>query len=147
MATKTREVVTAGRLNTLLHNLKTAKKQGVETTGNASWGGAGVTPSNFYLKPGDMSRDEVYAQAGDGLLIIEVNGLHAGANQISGDFSLGAKGYVIREGRVAEAVNQITVAGNFFQMLKDIEAVGSDLEMMQSIGAPTTLIKSLKVAG
>lgn len=147
VATKTREVVSAGRLNTLLHNLKTAKKQGVETTGNASWGGAGVTPSNFYLKPGDLTRDEVYAQAGDGLLIIEVNGLHAGANQISGDFSLGAKGYVIRDGKVAEAVNQITVAGNFFQMLKDIEAVGSDLEMMQSIGAPTTLIKSLKVAG
>ena len=48
---------------------------------------------------------------------------------------------------MVEAVNQITVAGNFFQMLKDIEAVGSDLEMMQSIGAPTTLIKSLKVAG
>ena len=106
-----------------------------------------MTPSNFYLKPGDLTRDEVYAQAGDGLLIIEVNGLHAGANQISGDFSLGAKGYVIRDGKVAEAVNQITVAGNFFQMLKDIEAVGSDLEMMQSIGAPTTLIKSLKVAG
>ena len=52
----------------------------------------------------------------------------------------------IKQARI-QAVNQITVAGNFFQMLKDIEAVGSDLEMMQSIGAPTTLIKSLKVAG
>lgn len=147
VATRTREVVSAGRLNTLLHNLKTAKKQGVETTGNASWGGAGVTPSNFCLRPGSLSREALYEKAGDGLLIIEVNGLHAGANQVSGDFSLGAKGYVIRGGKVAEAVNQITVAGNFFQLLKDVEDVADDLEMMQSFGAPSTLIKSLKVAG
>lgn len=147
VATAVREVVSEGKLNTLLHNLKTAKKQGVQTTGNASWGGAGVTPSNFYLKPSSVSREAVYQQAGDALLITEVNGLHAGANQISGDFSLSAKGYVVRGGQVAEAVNQITVAGNFFQLLKDVEAVASDLEFSQSIGAPTTLIRSLKVAG
>lgn len=147
VATQTREVVSAGTLNTLLHNLKTAKKQGVTTTGNSSWGGAGVTTSNFYLKPSEMTRDELYAKAGTALLITEVNGLHAGANQISGDFSLGAKGYVIRDGKQAEAVNQITVAGNFFQMLKDVEEVAGDLEFSQSFGAPTTLIRSLKVAG
>lgn len=147
VATQTREVVSGGRLNTLLHNLKTAKKQGVQTTGNASWGGAGVTTSNFYLKPTSMTREELYEKAGSALLITEVNGLHAGADQISGDFSLGAKGYVIRDGQVAEAVNQITVAGNFFQMLKDVEAVADDLEFSPSFGAPTTLIRTLKVAG
>ena len=94
-----------------------------------------------------MSREAVYEQAGDALLITEINGLHAGANQISGDFSLSAKGYVVRGGQATEAVNQITVAGNFFQLLKDVEAVASDLEFSQSIGAPTTLIRSLKVAG
>lgn len=148
--TRKKNVVEKGVLQTLLHNLTTAAKQGVTTTGNAARGYAsavGVAPSNFYIAPSQESVEAMLARMGEGFLITEVSGLHAGANQISGDFSLGAKGYVIREGRVAEAVNQITVAGNFFQMLKDIEAVGSDLEMMQSIGAPTTLIKSLKVAG
>ena len=151
VATQRREIVSAGRLNTLMHKLKTAKKQGVETTANASWGGSGVSPSNFYLLPGELSAEEIYQKAGNGLLIIEVNGLHAGANQISGDFSLGAKGYVIRDGKLAEAVNQITVAGNFFQMLKDIEAVGNDLKFGfpggSCFGAPTTLLRGLKVAG
>ena len=87
----------------------------------------------------------------DGLLITEVSGLHAGANAISGDFSLSAKGFRVREGKRAEAVNQITVAGNFYQLLKDVTAVGSDLAFgMPSgsqFGSPTLLISSLSIAG
>ena len=151
VATQKRSVVTAGRFDTLLHNLKTAQKQGVATTANASWGGTGVAPTNFYLAPGSISKEELYAQAGEALFITEVNGLHAGANQISGDFSLGAKGYMIRGGKLCETVNQITVAGNFYEMLKDVEAVASDLEFGfpggSCFGAPTTMIRALKVAG
>ena len=151
VATARRSVVEGGRFVTLLHNLKTARKQGVETTANAAWGGAGVSPTNLYLEGGSLSREALYAQAGDALFITEVSGLHAGANQISGDFSLGAKGYVIRGGKLCETVNQITVAGNFYDLLRNVEAVADDVEFGfpggSCFGAPTTLLRSLKVAG
>lgn len=155
VATVRREVVKDGKLTTLLHNLKTAKKQGVETTANASKGSyasaVGIAPTNFYILPGEASVDELYAQVGDGLLITDVAGLHSGANQISGDFSLGASGYRIENGKLTDAVNQITIAGNYFEMLKDIIAVGSDLEFgfpgSSCIGAPSVIVSKLAVAG
>ena len=153
--TKVKAVVENGVLNTLLHNLKTARKQGVETTANASRPGyaapVGVAPTNFYFKPGALSFDEMVARVGDGLLITELAGMHAGANPITGDFSLAAKGFRIENGKLAEAVAQITVAGNFYDMLKDIEAVGSDFEMGRPwhtcFSSPSLLIGQLSVAG
>ncbi len=150
-----REIVSAGRLNTLMHNLKTAKKQGVETTANASKPSyaapVGIAPTNFYIQPSETSVDELYAKVGNGVLITDLDGLHSGANQISGDFSLGARGYRIVDGKLGEAVNQITVAGNFFELLKNITAVGSDLEFgfpgASCIGAPSVLVSSLSIAG
>ena len=155
VATTRREIVKDGKLVTLLHNLKTAKKQGVETTANASKGSyasaVDIAPTNFYILPGNASIEELFAQAGDGLLITDVAGLHSGANQISGDFSLGASGYRIENGKLTEAVNQITVAGNFFEMLKDIEAVANDLEFgfpgSSCIGSPSVMISKLAIAG
>lgn len=148
-------VIEKGQLKTLLHNLKTAHKQGVQTTGNAAKGSyaapVSVAPTNFYFEPGTCSFDELLNSAGNGLLITELNGLHAGANIISGDFSLSAKGSRIVDGKVAEAVNQITLAGNFYQVLKSIELVSDDLEFgfpgVSCIGSPSMLICSLSVAG
>lgn len=154
VATKVKKVIENGRLTTLLHNLKTAHKQGVASTGNAARGYAstvGVAPSNFYFQPGNASFAQMMEKLGDGLVITDVTGLHAGANPISGDFSLSAKGYRVRGGQRAEAVNQITVAGNFYQMLKDVEAVGSDLRFgfpsSSCFGSPSLLISGLSVAG
>ena len=155
VATARKNVIEAGVLRTLLHNLKTAKKQGVETTANASragYGGpVGVAPSNFYILPSELSFDELLARAGDGVLITELQGMHAGANPITGDFSLAAKGFAIRGGSVAEPVAQITVAGNFYDLLRDIEAVGGDLEFSlpfgTSFGSPSLLVRELSVAG
>ncbi len=153
---RAKAVIEEGQLTTLLHNLKTAKKQGLtESTGNASKAGyaspIGVAPSNFYLAPGELSFDALLARLGDGLLITELQGLHAGANPISGDFSLSAKGFVVSGGQVGSAVSQITVSGNFYQLLKDTEAVGSDLRFAfpgaAHIGSPTVLVKGLAVAG
>ena len=91
------------------------------------------------------------ARMGEGFLITEISGLHAGANQISGDFSLLAKGYAVHDGKKAEAVKQITVAGNFFEVLKDVVAVASDLEFGLPggclVGSPTVWVKALSVAG
>ncbi len=152
VATFTKAVIENGRLTTLLHNLKTARKAGVKTTGNAAKAGyagaVNVSPSNFYLKPGKKTQAELLADMGDGLVITEVSGLHAGANPISGDFSLIAQGYTVKDGKKDQPVEQITVAGNFYQLLKNIRAVGSDLTFPGSpIGSPSVDVGEIAVAG
>ena len=155
VATFPTAVIEGGALNTLLHNLKTANKQGVQTTANASRPGfaapVGVAPTNFFFKPTDVSLDDMLEKLGDGLLITEMQGMHAGANPITGDFSLAAKGFRVRGGKKAGAVAQITIAGNFYDVLKDVEAVGGDLDFLapggSCFGSPSLLIKNLSVAG
>jgi len=155
VATAPKAVIKEGKLTTLLHNLKTAHKQGVATTANASRPGyaasVGVAPSNFYFEPTDADFDEMLRKLGDGLLITELQGLHAGANPITGDFSLAAKGFTVKNGKRADPVNQITVAGNFYELLMGIEAVGGDLEFhapgTSCFGSPSLLITALSVAG
>ncbi|MEG0145133.1 MAG: TldD/PmbA family protein [Clostridia bacterium] len=155
VATFEKAVVTDGKLLTLLHNLNTAAKKGVQTTGNAARGSyaakVSVAPTNFYLKPGACDLDGLLSQMGEGLLITDVQGLHAGANAITGDFSLGAKGYLVAGGKPDRAVAGITVAGNFFDWLKAIEAVGSDLWFglpgASTVGSPSVLAGKMKVAG
>jgi len=146
-ATVTKNIIENGVLKTLLHNRKTAKKAGVRTTGNAAGAGR-VAPSNLYILPGECALDDLLTQMGDGLLVTEVSGLHAGANPVSGDFSLLARGWEVRASRRVRAVEQITVAGNFYRLLEDITAVGSDLLFEGSpIGSPSVLVKMLSVAG
>ena len=152
VATYTKAVIENGKLNTLLHNLKTARKAGVKSTGNATKHGyAGtidIAPSNFYFKPGEKTLEQMMEDVGEGLVITEVSGLHAGANAISGDFSLLSKGYTIEGGKKGRAVEQITVAGNFLTLLKNIRAVGSDLEFFGSnIGSPSIDAGEMTVAG
>ena len=152
VATRTKAVIEKGRLTTLLHNLKTARKAGVKTTGNAAKSGyagaVNVSPSNFFLAPGEKGLDGLLADMGEGLVITEVSGLHAGANAISGDFSLIAQGYTVKDGKKDAPVEQITVAGNFYQLLKNIRAVGSDLLFPgSSIGSPSVDVGEISVAG
>ena len=146
-ATMTKNVIDGGVLRTLLHNRKTARKAGVQTTGNAAGAGT-VAPSNLYIAPGQAPLDDLLARMGDGLLITEVSGLHAGANPISGDFSLLSRGFEIANGQIQRAVEQFTVAGNFFTLLQEIEGVGSDLLFEGSpIGSPSVAVKALHIAG
>lgn len=145
-----------GRLNTLLYNLKTAAKAGCKTTGNAYKPGLSarvtVAPTNLCLQPGQRAQAELFEMAGEGLYVTEISGMHAGANETSGDFSLVAKGFLIRDGKRAEPVELITIAGNFYQMLKDVLAVGNDLRFgfpngAGQIGAPSVYIRELNVSG
>ena len=105
----------------------------------------------MYLKPGMKSYQELIKSIDKGVIIINVQGLHAGANPVSGDFSLSASGYVIENGAIARPVEQITIAGNFIDLLKDIEELGRDLRMnlpgSSHIGAPSLKIKALDIAG
>lgn len=148
-------VVEHGVLKTLLHNLKTAKKAGTESTGNASRRSAasavGVSPTVFRVEPGKLGYDELVRELGTGLVITELEGLHAGVDEVSGDFSLKAAGFLVENGAVVRPVSNITVAGNFVSMMKDVIAVGSDLRfgMPQGgyVGSPSVLVSGLTVAG
>ena len=150
-----KEVVSGGVLRTLLHNLKTAKKQGVETTANACRGGyaspVGVAPSNFCVQPSNLAFEDMLDLLGDGLLITDLQGWHAGADVVSGDFSLPARGYLVEDGRIVGSVNQVTVAGNFFEALKSLEAVGGDIKFSapsaSAFASPSLLLPALSVAG
>jgi PmbA protein len=155
VACKYKKVIDKGVLKTYFHNLKTAKKDGVETTGNASKGSykssIGISPSNFYVEKGERDLNEMIADLDKGILITELQGLHSGLNSISGDFSLAALGYLIEGGKISRPVEQITVAGNYFEMLKNIEETGSDLKFGLPggayIGSPSLKIKKLSIAG
>ena len=145
-------VIESGVLKTFLHNLKTAKKDGVQSTGNASKSGYSapirVAPTNFFIKAGERNLDQLMQDIGDGLLIKEVDGLHAGADSVSGDFSLSAKGFTVKDGKQDKPVEQITIAGNFYEMLKAVRTVGSDLTFPQgAFGSPSVDVGMLSVAG
>ncbi len=152
VACKTKAVIENGVLKTLLYNLKTAQKDGVQTTGNASKASYSapvrVSPTNFFFKPGADDLTALTQKMGNGLVITELSGLHSGANSVSGDFSLLAKGYTVKEGKKEDAVEQITIAGNFYQLLKNIQAVGSDLKFPgSSVGSPSVDAGEMPVAG
>ena len=143
-------VIDKGVLTTLLHSRKTARKQGVQSTGNAhrANGAIRVAPTNFFFKPGEKDLAALMEDVGNGLVITDLAGLHSGANPTSGDFSLLSKGYTIENGQRGHAVEQITVAGNFYEVLKNIVAVGSDLDFSgSSIGSPSVDVGTLKVSG
>ncbi|MBQ3133110.1 MAG: TldD/PmbA family protein [Clostridia bacterium] len=150
----TKTVVERGVLKTLLHNLKTAKKAGVASTANASRSPAspvGISPTNFYLQPGTKTLDTLLTEMGDGLLITELKGLHAGLNPVSGSFSLLANGFEVKNGRIGRPVDQIAIAGTFLSLLSDVQDVACDLSYDHygcgGIGAPSVRIGALKVAG
>ena len=146
-ATVSKSLIEGGMLHTLLHNRKTAKKAGVKTTGNAAGSGR-VAPSNLYIKPGEKTTDMLLEQMGNGLLITELSGLHAGANPISGDFSLLARGFEVVGGKAVRAVEQFTVAGNFYRLLESITAVADDLLFEGSpVGSPSVAVAQLNIAG
>ena len=152
VASKTKAVVENGVLKTLLHNRKTAKKQGVASTGNALRPGLSapitVAPTNFFFKPGDKTLAELEADMSNGLVITDLSGLHAGANMTSGDFSLLSKGYLLKDGKRVQPVEQITIAGNFYDVLKNIRAIGSDLIFPASgVGSSSVDVGTLTAAG
>ena len=150
-ASRTKAVIENGVLKTLLHNRKTARKQGVETTGNAARSyasGMTVAPTNLFFKPGEASLEELMTTMGDGIVITDVSGLHAGANVISGDFSLISGGYMVEGGKRGRSVEQITVAGNFYKLLENIKAVGNDLIFPGvGIGCPSVDVGTLVISG
>ena len=154
--THRKNVIENGVLNTLLYNLKTAYKAGKKTTGNASKGGytapVGISPFTMYLAGGDMTEEALLAKVGNGVFITDLSGLHAGANPISGDFSLQSAGYMIENGQKTTYVKAFTVAGNFYDVLKNVVAVANNVTLPMpmgktTFGAPSTWVDGLSIAG
>ena len=148
-----KHVIEKGAFKTLLYNLKTAAVAGKETTGNASKAGydapVGIRPFTMYLAPGEITEEELLAKAGNGVYINSLGGLHAGANPVSGDFSLQSAGFMIENGKKTTAVKSFTVAGNFYEVLKNITVAANNLELpgMGSFGSPSVLVEGLSIAG
>ena len=154
--THKKHIIEGGKLNTLLYNLKTAAVAGKHTTGNASKAGydspVGIRPFTMYLEGGDISEEELLRKVGNGVYITDLSGLHAGANPISGDFSLQSAGYMIDNGVKTRYVKAFTVAGNFYDLLKNITALANNSHLPRAMGstafgAPTVLVEGLSVAG
>lgn len=154
VCTKNKIIVDKGVLKGYLHNLKSATKAGVEPTGNGFKSSVatpiGTSVVNFYIKPSNITEAELLKQLNNGIMISAFSGLHAGANNITGDFSLLAEGFLVKDGKKDAPVFQFTMAGNYFELLKNVEAVGDDLyfnKQGQSIGSPSMLVKNVKIAG
>ncbi|MFJ7732130.1 TldD/PmbA family protein [Lysinibacillus sp. NPDC097231] len=150
VATKEQAIILDGTLQTLLHNRKTAKKDGCETTGHAhkdSYKGTlSIAPQNLYISTGKKTQDELMKSVTDGVLITELSGLHSGANTVSGNFSVAAKGFHIQDGKIVSPVKQMTIAGNFFEFLNNIEETSSELYFLPNgYGSSSLLVKEISV--
>ena len=154
--THKKAIIEGGKLNTLLYNLKTAAVAGKKTTGNASKAGydspVGIRPFTMYLENGSMTEEELLAKAENGVYITSLGGLHAGANAISGDFSLKSSGFKIEDGKKTDYIKSFTVAGNFYEMLKNIVALADNCHLPRAMsstafGSPSVLVEGLSVAG
>ncbi len=157
VATHRKDVIKDGQLMTLLHNLSTASKAGVASTGNGAKAGyaapVGIMPYNFYMKKGQAgTKEDIFQTVGNGIYITQLDGLHAGANPASGDFSLSAGGFLVKDGHKDRPLKNFTISGNFYQLLKDVALVGSDLEFQMPrgtscFGGPSIMVKEMAVAG
>jgi PmbA protein len=139
-----------GILRGFLHNTYTAAKMGCETTANAVRGGfrgtPEVGPSNLYFGRGEKSPEQLLETACDGLFVTDAMGVHT-ADPVSGDFSFGASGFLIKSGRVDRPVRGVTIAGNIRDLLRSIQATGSDLRFYGACGAPSLLVSGIMVSG
>jgi len=140
-------VVRAGKLESYLLDCYSARKLGLEPTASASRAGGSIGPSttNFILEAGTTSREDVIARTERGLLVTEMMGF--GFNAITGDFSRGAAGFFIEDGRLSYPVSEVTISSNLDRMLKGIDLVGSDLELKSSTAAPTFRVDAMTVSG
>ncbi len=141
-------VVEAGVLRNYLLNTYTARKLGMKSTHNASRGLAGapgIGCGNLYLEPGTLTAEQIIADVPAGLYVTGLIGF--GVNTVTGDYSRGATGLWIENGVLTHAVEEVTIAGNLAEMLRNVTAIGNDLEFRGSVASPTLRIDGMTIAG
>ena len=149
-------LIEAGTLAAYLHDSYTARRQGdgTHSTANAERSGyrspPSVSTSNLVVSPGEGSFEELLAQAGEGVYVTDVAGLHSGVNPVSGTFSVGATGRLIAGGELAAPADEFTIASDLQSMLKAIVAAGSTPRWVPfggSVSTPALLIGEMAVGG
>jgi PmbA protein len=147
-------LIEGGRLRTFLHDTYTARRGGAASTGNAGRSEyrspPGVSASNLIVGPGRQSFEELLAEAGEGVLVNDVAGLHSGVNPVTGVFSVGASGRAIKGGALAEPLREFTIASDLVSMLRAVRAAGSEPRWVPfggSVSAPPLLIGEMTVSG
>jgi len=145
-------LIEGGVLRGFLHNTATARRDATSSTGNASRpsyrGVPGVSPTNLLVEPGRDGPEALLARAGRAVYIQDVKGVHSGANPVSGEFSVGASGLRVEDGGLGEPLRELTIASTLPEVLRAVEAVGSDVRFSTgSIATPTILVREMTVAG
>ena len=145
-------MIEKGKLTGFVYDTVSAKRAGTVSTGSAVRGGIAGSPSAgcraLQLLPGDIDQEEIFRRVGNGIFVESMIGIHSGVNSISGDFSVGVTGLMIRDGQLAEPVREITVASTLQRMLLDLIHVGSDQEWLPGSAAGQTLaIENIAVSG
>jgi PmbA protein len=141
-------VVENGVLRNYLLNTYTARKLGMRSTHNAARGLAGapgVGCGNLFLVPGEISAEKIIGAVTAGLYVTSLMGF--GTNVVTGDYSRGATGLWIENGQLTHAVEEITIAGNLAEMLRNVTAIGNDLVFRGSVASPTLRIDGMTIAG
>lgn len=147
-------LIEGGRLRTFLFDSYTARRGGGASTGNAGRSGyrspPRVSASNLVVGAGSASSEQLLRDAGDGVFVNDVAGLHSGVNPVSGVFSVGASGRAIRDGAPAEPLREFTIASDLVSMLRAVRAAGSEARWVPfggSVSAPALLIGEMTVSG
>jgi len=141
-------VVERGMLRNYLLNTYTARKLGMKSTHNAARGLAGapgIGCGNLYLEPGEPTPEQIIGEVRAGLYVTSLMGF--GTNLVTGDYSRGATGLWIENGRLTHAVEEVTIAGNLAEMLRNVTAIGNDLVFRGSVASPTIRIDGMTIAG
>jgi PmbA protein len=146
--TRRTPVIERGVLRNYLLNTYTARKLNMKTTGNAArgiTGNAGIGHGNFFIEAGARTQEEIIRGVKNGFFVTELIG--SGVNIVTGDYSRGAVGIWIRDGELAFPVSEVTIASTLQEMLNGIAEIGSDLEFLSSVSAPTIMLGEMTVAG
>lgn len=150
--TRKKLVVDKGVFETILHSVKSAAKMQMEPTGNgfkSSFASpVSVSPYNMYIQPGTKSLEELEAEMGNGLVITDLAGLHAGIDFVSTNFSLQCSGYKVENGKRTRPVTLVTVASSFMELMNQVQAVGNDLDWKYyTVCAPSIYFKGCAISG
>ena len=152
LACRRNVLISDGVLRMFVYDTVSARRAQTRSTGSAVRGGFSGTPSAgcraLVLSPGQMGADDILEMVGDGLYVQSVTGMHSGVNPVSGDFSVGAEGLMIRGGSLAEPVREVTVASSLQRMLQSIVGIGADLRWLPGVAAGQTLaIADMQLSG
>jgi PmbA protein len=152
LACRRNVLIDTGQLVAFVYDTVSARRAGTRSTGSAVRGGIAGSPSAgcraLQLISGELSQAEIFERVGNGIFVESLTGVHSGVNLVSGDFSVGITGMMIRDGALAEPVREITVASTIQRMLLDIEFVGNDVEWLPGTAAGQSLaISGIAVSG